>query len=209
MVGSCCNDTCAIEALQKHQKGTLIKVLWLNAVMFVVIILAAFFGKSTSLLTDGLDNLGDALTYGLSLYVIAESNQAKAKVALFKGALIFAAGIFVVAEIIYKLLNPVVPIFEIMGLFSLMSLSANGLCLFLLWKHRKDDINMSSVYECSRNDITTNISVFITAGAVWFFDSGWPDLIVAGLLASILLNSSFRVIRSALKEMSTSQAHKA
>jgi Co/Zn/Cd efflux system component len=94
-------------------------------------------------------------------------------VALFKGGLIFLAACGVVGQIVFKLLSPSTPIFEIMGGFSIISLIANSICLFLLWRHRQDDVNMSSVWECSRNDIATNLSVFITAGAVWFTDSGW------------------------------------
>ncbi len=123
---------------------------------------------------DGLDNLGDALTYGLSLYVVSKSYTAKAKVALFKGGLIFLAACGVAVQIVTKLVDPTVPLFEVMGAFSLIGLVANSLCLFLLWRHRKEDVNMSSVWECSRNDIATNLSVLITAGVVWFTGSGWP-----------------------------------
>lgn len=169
--------------------------------MFIVIATAAFYGKSTALLSDSLDNLGDALTYGLSLYAVAQGSGAKAKVALFKGGLIFLGACLVLAQIIRKLMVPVLPSYEIMGIFSLMGLLANSLCLFLLWKHRNEDINMSSVWECSRNDIASNLSVFIAAGAVWFFESGWADIAVAACLVLLLLNSSFRVFGSAFKEL--------
>lgn len=201
MGGSCCENNCAIDALRARQKSTLIKVLWINAVMFFFIVGAAFYGRSTALLSDSLDNLGDALTYGLSLYVVAHSVQVKARVALFKGVLIFLGASVVVGQVIWKLFNPVVPSYEIMGIFSLAGVAANGLCLWLLWQHRSEDINMSSVFECSRNDIASNLSVFIAAAGVWLFQSGWPDIIVASLLALLLLRSSFRVISGALREL--------
>jgi len=69
-----------------------------------------------------------------------------------------------------------------MGIFSLGGLVANIHCLSLLWRHRCEDVNMSSVWECSRNDIATSLSVFIAAGAVWITDSGWPDILVASCL---------------------------
>lgn len=203
MAGSCCENNCAVEALRTKQKGTLIKVLWINGIMFFVVAMAALYGQSTALLSDSLDNLGDALTYGLSLYVVSQSTQVKARVALLKGGLIFLAASVVVVQVGMKLLNPVVPAFEVMSIFSLAGLIANGACLWLLWQHRTEDINMSSVYECSRNDIASNLSVFVAAGGVWFFQSGWPDLIVASMLAALLLSSSFRVIRAALRELSS------
>lgn len=200
-MGSCCGNNCAVEQLRERQRGTLKAVLAINAVMFFVIAGAAFYGRSTALLSDSLDNLGDALTYGLSLYVVSQGNLAKAKVALFKGGLIFLGACLVLIQIIQKLIVPVLPAYEIMSIFSVAGLVANALCLFLLWKHRNEDINMSSVWECSRNDIASNLSVLLAAAAVWFFESGLPDIIIASCLVILLLNSSFRVINLALKEL--------
>jgi Co/Zn/Cd efflux system component len=114
--------------------------------MFGVIVGAAWYGRSMALLADSLDNLGDALTYGLSLYVVSRDRAAKARVALFKGGLILAAAAGVVAQIVHRLLNPGVPLFEVMGFFGLLGLAANGACLRLLWSHCEKDINMSSVW---------------------------------------------------------------
>jgi len=196
-----CADSCAAEALQQRQRGTLWAVLLINAIMFIVIAIAAIYGHSSSLLSDSLDNLGDALTYILSLYAVSRGRQTKARVAMFKGGLIFLAACVVAAEIIYKQFVPSMPVYEIMGAFSLLGLLANSLCLYLLWRHRNEDVNMSSVWECSRNDIAVNISVFITAGAVWLTSSAWPDIIVAACLVVMLMRSGLRVMLTAKKEM--------
>ena len=103
----------------------------------------------------------------------------------------------VLVQIVYRLYVPSLPSFQIMGLFSLLGLAANSLCLLLLWRHRHDDVNMSSVWECSRNDIASNLSVFVAAGAVWFVGSGWPDLVVALGLVWLLMRSAVRVMASA------------
>ncbi len=200
-MSGCCDSGCSIDVLREKQRGTLQIVLVINAVMFLVILGAAQYGRSTALFADSLDNLGDALTYVLSIYVVSRSVSAKAKVALFKGLLIFLAALVVVAQIIYKLYYPSTPIFEVMGVFSLLGLSANSVCLYLLWRHRNEDVNMSSVWECSRNDIASNLSVFVAAGAVWITGSGWPDILVALGLVSLLLRSAFRVISSASAEL--------
>jgi len=200
-MSGCCDHDCSLDRLHDRQRGTLRIVLVINAVMFVVIITAAIYGKTTALLADSLDNLGDSLTYGLSLYAVSRGPTTKAKVALFKGGLILLAALAVTAQIIYKLFVPSLPIFEVMGLFGLLGLAANALCLYLLWRHRHEDINMSSVWECSRNDIASNLSVFVAAGAVWLTGSGWPDIVVALGLVWLLIRSSIRVITSAAKEL--------
>jgi len=200
-MSGCCDTGCSIDALRERQRGTLLIVLGINAVMFVVIVGAAMYGNSTALLADSLDNLGDALTYGLSLYAVSRGAATKAKAALFKGMLIFLAACAVAAQIMYKLFVPSTPIFEVMGVFGLLGLAANSACLYLLWRHRNDDVNMSSVWECSRNDIASNLSVLVAAGAVWLTGSGWPDIAIALGLVWLLFRSAVRVISSAMAEL--------
>ena len=115
--------------------------------------------------------------------------------------MILTAGLFVLGQVAYRSANPALPLFETMGAISLLALLANGACLALLWKHRAEDINMSSVWECSRNDIASNISVFVAASAVWLTVSGWPDLLVGLLLALLFLRSAARVLQGAVTEL--------
>jgi len=187
--------------LQQRQRGTLQVVLAINAVMFVVVVAAAIYAGSSALLADSVDNLGDALTYGLSLFAVSRGAGVKARVALFKGGLILLAAFLVAGQIAYKLTVPGVPVFEVMGIFSLLALAANSVCLYLLTRHRNEDVNMSSVWECSRNDIASNLAVFLAAGAVWVTGSGWPDTVVAIGLVWLLMRSAFRVLRAATLEL--------
>jgi Co/Zn/Cd efflux system component len=205
-MSGCCDNNCSIDRLRERQRGTLQAVLGINGVMFFVIVAAALYGQSTSLLADSLDNLGDALTYGLSLYAVSRGADTKAKVALFKGGLILLAALIVAAQIVYKLFVPSVPVFEVMGAFSLLGLAANSLCLYLLWRHRNEDVNMSSVWECSRNDIASNLSVFVAAGAVWLTGSGWPDIAVALALVVLLLRSAIRILSTAMAQLRATAA---
>jgi len=109
-------------------------------------------------------------------------------------------------HIIYKLFVPSMPVFEIMSIFSLIGLLGNSLCLYLLWRHRHEDVNMSSVWECSRNDIASNLSVLLASFAVWLTASGWPDIIIAGALVVMLMRSALRVMASAKRELNANEA---
>jgi Co/Zn/Cd efflux system component len=200
-MAGCCETSCAVDALREEQRGTLKVVLAINAVMFVVIVAAAQVAESTALFADSMDNLGDAVTYGLSLAVVAAGTGAKARVALVKGGLILLGALAVAGQLAFKMMNPSIPVFELMGAFSLVALAANATCLALLWRHRAEDVNMASVWECSRNDIATNLSVFVAAGAVAVVGAGWPDTVVALGLVLLLLRSSVRVLRSAWTEL--------
>ena len=202
-MGDCCEKDDSVQALRVRQSSTLKIVLAINAFMFLAGIGAGIYSGSSALLSDSLDNLGDALTYGLSLYAVYQASRTKARVAMLKGTLILLAALVVLAQVIYKVMVPSVPVFEIMGVVSLLALVGNSICLYLLTRHRTEDVNMSSVWECSRNDIASNISVFIAAGAVWFTQSGWPDIIIALGLVGLFLRSALRVFSNASRELRT------
>jgi cation diffusion facilitator family transporter len=201
-MSNCCDDkACEIEALRHRQRATLKIVLGINALMFLVELTAGMMSNSLSLLADSLDMLGDALVYGLSIYVVARGERMKAKVALFKGGIMAAFALFVLGQAVYKIIVPQVPVFETIGVIGVLALAANGLCLFLLWRHRADDINMKSVWLCSRNDIIANVSVLLAALGVWFFGSAWPDIIIGLALAGLFAKSSLAVLRGAMAEL--------
>ena len=206
-MADCCNDkVCEIEALRSRQSAMLKVVLGINAVMFGVELTAGIMSGSVSLLADSLDMLGDALVYGFSLYVVARGARMKAKAALLKGGIMAVFGLFVLGQAAHKMLFPHVPAFETIGAIGALALAANGLCLFLLWRHRADDINMRSVWLCSRNDIIANISVLFAAAGVWFTGSGWPDIVVGFALAALFLKSASFVLRSASTELRVASA---
>jgi len=201
-MADCCNDkACEIDALRDRQSATLKTVLAINAVMFIVELTAGLLGNSVSLVADSLDMLGDALVYGFSLYVVARGAEMKARAALLKGIIMMAFGLFVLGQAIYRIVFPQLPVFEVIGAIGLLALVANGACFFLLLRHRADDINMSSVWLCSRNDIIANISVLLVAAGVWLTHSGWPDILVGLALAALFLRSALFVLREAVEEL--------
>jgi Co/Zn/Cd efflux system component len=200
-MADCCNDkTCEIEALRSRQSSTLTIVLGINIVMFFIELTAGLIASSVSLVADSLDMLGDALVYGFSIYVVARGARMKAKAALLKGGIMATFGLFVLGQVVFKVVFPQVPVFEAIGAIGLLALAANSLCLVLLWRHRADDINMSSVWLCSRNDIIANISVLVAAIGVWLTHSGWPDILVGLALAALFLRSALFVLRGAMTE---------
>ncbi len=198
MADCCCNTLSELEKLRSRQSRTLIVVLVINAVMFLVEFSAGIIASSTSLLADSLDMLGDVFAYGFSLYVVSRSDSWKAAAALFKGGIMAFFGIFVMGQAVYKVLFPVTPRFEWIGTIGLLALVMNAFCLYLLWSHRGDDVNMRSVWLCSRNDIIANTSVLLAAAGVLIFNNQWPDLVVGIGIAFLFLRSAFSVFKDAI-----------
>jgi len=201
-MSDCCNDkACEIEALKAKQSSTLKAVLGINATMFAVEIAAGIAAGSVALVADSLDMLGDALVYGFSLYAVTRGLREKAISALLKGGIMGAFGLIVLLQAGYRALHPDAPVVALIGVIGALALVANGTCLALLWRHRADDINMRSVWLCSRNDIIANVSVLIAAAGVWATESAWPDIIIGTALAVLFFRSSVQVIRDAVKAL--------
>lgn len=203
---ACCGKTVEVEKLEAKQRRVLTIVMIINLASAAMMLAASMYSGSSALLSGMLDNLGDAVTYLLSLMVVGASLRAKARVALFKGLLILGAAVGVAAQIAWRLRNPGVPLFEAMGLAALVNLGLNATCLWMLTPYRNGDINMASAWECSRNDIYEGCAVLLAAAGVWAFGAGWPDLAVASVLLLLFLRSSWRVIANALGGLRAAQA---
>ncbi len=205
-MSGCCDHDHA-EVLAAKQSATLKVVLAINAITFLVMVAAALYANSSALLSESLDNLGDAMTYGISLYAVSLGARVKARVAVFKGMLILTAALVVLSQIVYRIWNPSVPIFEAMTGFALLNLTANAVCLGLLWRHRDEDVNMRSVLECSRNDMASGLAVLLAAAGVWATGAAWPDLVIASALTLLFFRSAYRVFADARATFASSPHH--
>jgi len=199
---NCCESKCSDLLLLRDKQSKVLKiVLAINASMFIIEFIMGWIANSTSLLGDSLDMLGDALMYALTLFVLDRSLKSKARVAFFKGLVLAAFGLGVMIEAILKTFSDIIPSAPTMGWIGGLALVANTICLFLLLSHKNDDLNMKSVYICSRNDIISNFAVLVAALLVSTFKSKWPDIIVGGFIASIFLSSAFTILKESIPQM--------
>jgi Co/Zn/Cd efflux system component len=201
MSDHCCDAQLDVAELEARQRRVLTSVLVINVITFLIMVAGSLLSGSSSLLSGTLDNLGDALTYAVSLAVVGALRHIKARVAFLKGMLILTAAIAVAGHIGWRLTDLEAPIVMTMGFVAFLNLGANTLCLLLLSPFRHSDVNMSSVWECSRNDVIEGSAVIATAGAVWLFDSGWPDVLVAIALLALFLRSAANVLSTAWHEL--------
>ncbi|MGE4610265.1 MAG: cation transporter [Paracoccaceae bacterium] len=189
------------------------RILWaviaVNAGMFFVEMAAGQLAGSKALQADALDFLGDAMTYGISLAAIGASIAVRTNAALFKAFTLFAMGLWVAGSTIWNVVFIGVPEAHIMGLVGFMALTANVVSVLLLMKYKDGDANVRSVWLCSRNDAIGNVAVMFAALGVWGTASGWPDLIVAGVMAGLFLNSATQIVRQALAEKRAVHVHAA
>ena len=113
----------------------------------------------------------------------------------------FGLAIGVFARASYQLYTGASPAALTMGIIGVAALLANGLCLLLLTRHRQDNLNMSSVWLCSRNDIIANLSVLGATAFVSLTHSVLPDLAVGLLLTVIFAKSAGKVLSQSWQQM--------
>jgi Co/Zn/Cd efflux system component len=181
------------------------KILWIalviNAVMFFIELLLGLAAGSVSLQADALDFLGDAANYGISLLVAGLALQHRARAALIKGVSMGVFGFWVVGSALWHFAHGTVPEAATMGLVGVSALLANALTFLLLWKYRSGDSNIQSVWLCSRNDVIGNCAVLVAALGVFGTSRGWPDALVAVIMAGLAVQGSWMVTKAASREL--------
>jgi Co/Zn/Cd efflux system component len=172
-------------------------VLAINVAIFLGEFGAGVWANSTALQGDSLDSLGDALVYGLSLVVLGRSLRARAGATLVKGGiqLVFAGA--VLAEVGRKLIVGAEPLPAIMAVAASVALIANLICLALLTRFRRHDINMRSVWLCSRNDVIGNASVLLTTTLIAWTGWRWLDLVFGAGMALLFVRTGINVLSAA------------
>ena len=199
MSGSCGHDV-KFEGASDDYKRRLWLVIAINAGMFGVEMTAGQLAQSQALQADALDFAADALTYGISLAVIGASIKVRSNAAMAKGISLLLMGLWVFGSTIYRVFYVGVPAAGIMGGIGFLALSANLASVLILVKYKDGDANVRSVWLCSRNDAIGNVAVMIAALGVWGTSTGWPDLIVAAIMAGLFLTSATQILWQALVE---------
>jgi Co/Zn/Cd efflux system component len=87
----------------------------------------------------------------------------------------------------------------------MLALAANLLCFVLLSRHRADNLNMSSTWLCSRNDLIANVAVLAAAAVSAVLVSQWPDVLAGTAIAILFLRSAIGVLSDAVAALRPAQ----
>lgn len=205
MSAHCCEHHHGASGGDPLRQAAYRRILWLvlaiNAIMFAVEIGAGLAAGSASLQADALDFLGDVANYAISLLVVGMALRYRAGAALAKGVTMALFGLWVLGVTAWHVFNGTLPHAFTMGGVGLAALAANAAAFSLLWHYRTGDANMRSAWICSRNDVLGNVAVLLAAAGVFETGTGWPDAIVATIMAVLALQGAAAVIRQAWAEL--------
>lgn len=210
-MSSCCSDDhCATETPgMATNSPAWRRALWIalavNAAMFAGEIGAGVAAGSASLQADALDFLGDAANYAISLGVAGLGLAWRARAALAKGWGLLGLGFWVIGSTVWHAYAGTLPGAEVMGVVGILALLANAGVALMLFRFRTGDSNMRSVWICSRNDAIGNLAVIAAAAGVFGTGTGWPDLIVATIMAGLGISGGWQIVRQARGELRFAQ----
>ena len=204
-MADCCCEPPSLKLDPHRANGRYRRVLWtvlaINAVMFLVEIGAGLAAGSASLQADALDFLGDSANYAISLLVVGMALRYRASAAMVKGVTMGAFGLWVVGTVVWHTLHGTLPNAFTMGAVGFAALFANAASFGLLWAFRDGDANMRSAWICTRNDVLCTLAVLLAAAGVFGTGTGWPDVIVAAIMAGLAMQGATTVIRQSLDEL--------
>jgi Co/Zn/Cd efflux system component len=209
MAGCCNDDSCSPRGPAPNNSAWR-RVLWIalvvNGVMFLAEIGSGIAAGSASLQADALDFLGDTANYAISLGVAGMVLVWRARAALLKGVTLLALALWVIGITAFQAWSGTLPKAEVMGVVGMLALVSNAAVALMLFRHRAGDANMRSVWICSRNDAIGNLAVLLAAAGVFGTGTGWPDIIVAAIMAALGISGGVQIIRHAMSELQPSAA---
>ena len=182
------------------------RALWLVVILNIGFglaeIVGGFLAKSQALKADALDFLGDGSITFLGLLALGWAKQTRARVALAQGWFLAVLGIGVIAMAVWRAMNAILPEANLMGGIGVAALGVNIIAALALSPFRGvGGANARAIWLFSRNDALANVAVVVAAGLVAWFNSGWPDLVVATVIAILFLHSAWKIVCDALDEI--------
>jgi Co/Zn/Cd efflux system component len=205
MADCCCTPPPLNLGADKGKVAAYRRILWavlaINGAMFLIEIGAGLAAGSASLQADALDFFGDAANYMISLMVVGMALRYRASAALAKGTTMGLFGLWIVGTVIWHAMHGTLPSALTMGAVGFVALIANAASFGLLWAYRGGDANMRSAWICTRNDVIGNLAVLLAALGVFGTGTGWPDIMVAAIMAALALQGATVVIRQSLGEL--------
>ena len=201
MSAPCCDHATDPHRGSESYRRVLWGVLAINVAMFTVEVAAGLAAGSASLQADALDFLGDAGNYAISLFVVGMALRYRAMAAFLKGATMGVFGMWVLGLTGWHAWHGTLPHAFTMGAVGFAALLANAASFGLLWAYRGGDANMRSAWVCTRNDVLGNLAVLLAALGVFGTGTGWPDVMVAAIMASLALQGAWLVLNQSLAEL--------
>lgn len=182
------------------ERRVLLQVLLLNAGLAVGLFLAGMFADSSALTANALDNLSDAMTYGVSFFAVTRSQRAKSISAGITGVMLLVLAVGVTIDAGRRYVSGSDPVGGAMMGMAVVAVVVNAACVKLLRSFRGSDVNLRAAWTMSINDFASNFGIVIAGGLVVWLGTNWPDLVLGLSIAAVALYGGVKTLRDAYGE---------
>lgn len=214
-MSNCCDGSCGSGGGKNPRQADYRRVLrmafFVNALMFVIELAAGLDTRSLALQADSLNFLRDGLNYGVSLWALGKPLEWRGRASLLKGLVLGGMGLWVLwsalwsgwgwSDWIGSVPDAPLPDAPVMSLVGLAALGATVSVAALLFAGRRGRPGLRAVWLCARRGALGNLAVMAAAAGVWTLGRGWPDLLVAAVIALLSLGSAWTSLRQAMAEL--------
>lgn len=174
------------------------RILWLVLLINVSQCLAGMgvglWAASTAVLGAALDNLADALVYGVSLYAVGRSRAIKVRAARLSGWLLIGLALMLCVEVLRRFFGGEAPLGPAMMVMAAINAALNIICLRLLKRHRGEDVNFNASAIFTSNDSIVNLAIVLSGALVMWSGSNLPDLVLGLVVSAIAANGGREIL---------------
>jgi Co/Zn/Cd efflux system component len=185
----------------KNNKKALYIVFWIHLFMFFIVLAAGIIAESSALLADSLDFIGDAANYALTIYVMSRGVMMRASASILKAITMLGFGVPMLIYALTRYNSNTVPNYEVMELSGFIGILAHLICIYYLFRFRRGDSNLLSVWICTVNDLVSNVLIVVASVFVMYTNSIIPDVIAATIIVTIALYGACIILNRALNEI--------
>lgn len=181
------------------QRRTLLQVLLLNAGLAAGLLIAGLSADSSALIANALDNTSDAFVYGISYYAVSRPQRWKTIAALVSGVLLLILAVSVAIDVIRRFTTGTEPLGPVMIAMAFIATAINALCIKLLARDRRGDVNLRAAWTFSINDFVSNLGILIAGALVFLVGQSWPDLVIGFAIAAVAAYGGIEILRDAIR----------
>ena len=186
-------------------RNALIIAFIINLIMLTADLTYGLMMNSAALLGDAASNSGDVFILGTSLLVLTSSTTVKNKLALLKGLIMSAFGIWAFYHAYLGLIGESQLSGGVVTTVGVLSFIGNSTVALMMHRHHHKDINFKSAFICCRNDAIASAGIILAGVLVMLTGSFWPDVIIGAIIAAVVLSGGIKVIRLSLKPITSEE----
>jgi Co/Zn/Cd efflux system component len=171
--------------------------LALNAMMFVIGILAGTLAQSTGLIADALDMLADASAYGIALVAVGRTDRFKSGAAAVSGTVLLLLGLAVLLDVARRAFLGSAPEGLAMIGIAAISLAVNASVLGTLGRFRSGEVHLRATWIFTRADVVANLGVIASGALVLLTGSRYPDLVAGAAIGIYVVLEAREILEEA------------